>query len=111
MRGKLNELWALIGAVKAVRERDAKGVSDGNVEWAVVDEEGLAQIAQVRFPCYTHTTFLAISLRLLDFGRATGWPCLSDENSSERSQRLGGDQGDRWVGGHGDGLTAARPPL
>lgn len=50
MRGKLNELWALIGAVKAVRERDAKGVSDGNVEWAVVDEEGLAQIAQVRFP-------------------------------------------------------------
>lgn len=53
MRGKLNELWALIGAVKAVRERDAKGVSDGNVEWAVVDEEGLAQIAQVRFPCCT----------------------------------------------------------
>jgi nuclear pore complex protein Nup54 len=48
MRGKLNELWALIGAVKAVRER---GVSDGNVEWAVVDEEGLAQIAQVRFSC------------------------------------------------------------
>ena len=53
MRGKLNELWALIGAVKAIRERDAKGVSDGNVEWAVVDEEGLAQIAQVRFPCCT----------------------------------------------------------
>jgi len=53
MRGKLNELWALIGAVKAVRERDAKGVSDGNVEWAVVDEEGLAQIAQVRFACCT----------------------------------------------------------
>jgi nuclear pore complex protein Nup54 len=50
MRGKLNELWALIGAVKAVRERDAKGVSDGNVEWAVVDEDGLSQIAQARFP-------------------------------------------------------------
>lgn len=49
MRGKLNELWALIGAVKAIRERDARGVPDGNVEWAVVDEEGLAQIAQVRF--------------------------------------------------------------
>lgn len=53
MRGKLNELWALIGAVKAVRERDAKGVSDGNVEWAVVDEEGLAQIAQARFSLCT----------------------------------------------------------
>lgn len=48
MRGKLNELWALIGAAKAVRERDAKGVSDGNVEWTVVDEDGLAQIAQAR---------------------------------------------------------------
>lgn len=58
MRGKLNELWALIGAVKAARERDAKGVSDGNVEWAVVDEEGLAQIAQVPFSCCTRITFL-----------------------------------------------------
>jgi len=47
MKGKLNELWALVGAVKAVRERDARGVPDGNVEWAVVDEEGLAQIAQI----------------------------------------------------------------
>ena len=58
MRGKLNELWALVGAVKAARERDAKGVSDGNVEWAVVDEEGLAQIAQVHFSCCTRITFL-----------------------------------------------------
>lgn len=48
MRGKLNELWALVGAVSAARERDRKGGSDGNVEWAVVDDEGLAQIAQVR---------------------------------------------------------------
>ena len=84
MRGKLNELWALIGAVKAARERDAKGVSDGNVEWAVVDEDGLAQIAQVRFPCCTRAAFLEISLRRLDFGRATGWLGLFDENPSER---------------------------
>ena len=109
MRGKLNELWALIGAVKAVRERDAKGVSDGNVEWAVVDEEGLAQIAQVR-SFVALTSFLAISLYLLDFGRATSWPGLPDENSSERPQRLGSDQGDGGVGGHRDGLIAARSP-
>lgn len=44
MRGKLNELWALVGAVTAARERDRKA---GGVEWAVVDEEGLQQIAQV----------------------------------------------------------------
>jgi len=46
MRGKLNELWALVGAVSAARERDGKG-NDGAVEWAVVDDEGLAQIAQI----------------------------------------------------------------
>ncbi|GBE83336.1 Nucleoporin nup44 [Sparassis crispa] len=44
MRGKLNELWALIGAVNAARERDRKG---GVVEWTVVDDEGLSQIAQI----------------------------------------------------------------
>lgn len=44
MRGKLNELWALLGAVNAARERDR---ANGNVEWAVVDEEGLGQITQV----------------------------------------------------------------
>jgi nuclear pore complex protein Nup54 len=53
MHGKLNELWALVGAVHAARERGRKGMGvsgtgiDGGVEWAVVDDEGLAQIAQV----------------------------------------------------------------
>jgi nuclear pore complex protein Nup54 len=44
--GKLNELWALVGAVNAVRG-NSKGSTDG-VEWAVVDEDGLNQIVQVR---------------------------------------------------------------
>ena len=55
LRGKLNELWALVGAVGAARERRGAGggggggvgVGGGGVEWTVVDEEGLAQIAQV----------------------------------------------------------------
>jgi len=51
VKGKLNELWALIGAVNAARERSGTGgpgKSGGATgEWAVVDEEGLAQIAQV----------------------------------------------------------------
>ncbi len=46
IRGKLNELWALVGAVTAARERDRRS-SAGGVEWTVVDEDGLAQIAQV----------------------------------------------------------------
>ena len=44
MRGKLNELWALIDALRAARER---GRQDGVTEWAVVDDEGLSQLSQV----------------------------------------------------------------
>lgn len=49
MRGKLNELWALVGAINAARERGRKAGLDGTSDWTVVDEEGLKQIAQVRF--------------------------------------------------------------
>jgi len=48
VRGKLNELWALIGSVNAAKERE-RGMGGSGGEWAVVDEEGLAQIAQVHF--------------------------------------------------------------
>ncbi|KAG6861022.1 hypothetical protein C0995_004875 [Termitomyces sp. Mi166 len=44
--GKLNELWALIGAVGASAEKGRSGDGSGG-EWAVVDEEGLAQITQI----------------------------------------------------------------
>lgn len=47
MRGKLNELWALVGAVTAARERGRKAGTDSQADWAVVDEEGLKQIAQI----------------------------------------------------------------
>ena len=111
VRGKLNELWALIGAVKAVRERDAKGVPDGNVEWAVVDEEGLSQIAQVRFLCCI-CCFSGDLTTFQDLGRATGWPSPPDENTSKGPQRFGGDQGNCRASGHGNELNAARtlPP-
>ncbi|TFK52881.1 hypothetical protein OE88DRAFT_1312588 [Heliocybe sulcata] len=46
LKGKLNELWALIGAVNAARERDGKR-TEGGVGWAVVNEDGLQQIAQI----------------------------------------------------------------
>ncbi|KAF9460397.1 nucleoporin complex subunit 54-domain-containing protein [Collybia nuda] len=47
IKGKLNELWALIGAVKAAQERGRVGGGGGGGEWAVVDDEGLAQISQI----------------------------------------------------------------
>ncbi|KAF9224896.1 hypothetical protein BS17DRAFT_779235 [Gyrodon lividus] len=47
MRSKLNELWALVGAVNAAKERGRKAGGDATVEWTVVDEEGLKQITQI----------------------------------------------------------------
>ncbi|KAJ6456190.1 nucleoporin complex subunit 54-domain-containing protein [Mycena sanguinolenta] len=45
MRGKLGELWALVGALGAARE-GAGNVAAGG-EWKVVDEEGLGRITQI----------------------------------------------------------------
>ena len=52
VKSRLNELWAFIGAVGASAERANNGGgsgpgSGGPGEWAMVDEEGLAQIAQI----------------------------------------------------------------
>jgi nuclear pore complex protein Nup54 len=45
LRGKLNELWAVVGAL--VNAKGGREGSGSGTEWTVVDEEGLAQIAQV----------------------------------------------------------------
>lgn len=47
VRGKLNELWALVGAVSAQRERERRARPDGP-GWTVADEDGLQRITQVR---------------------------------------------------------------
>lgn len=53
LKAKLGELWAVIGALEAAREREGLGArgGDGNegIEWAVVDQQGLQKIAQVEF--------------------------------------------------------------
>ncbi|KAJ8700611.1 hypothetical protein PTI98_003624 [Pleurotus ostreatus] len=46
-KGKINELWALVGAINAAKERATGGGSNSSGEWVVVDEEGLSQIAGV----------------------------------------------------------------
>ena len=48
VKGRLNELWALLGAVNALIDRERGG---GVGEWAGVDDVGLGQIAQVVFFC------------------------------------------------------------
>ncbi|KAF8574049.1 hypothetical protein K439DRAFT_1373609 [Ramaria rubella] len=42
-RGRMNELWALLGAVKAAKE---VGTREG-VKWKVVDEEGLERLSMI----------------------------------------------------------------
>jgi nuclear pore complex protein Nup54 len=44
MRGKLGELWALVGALGAAREGAAQS-GGGGAKWKVVDEDGLTRIA------------------------------------------------------------------
>lgn len=61
MKAKLDELWAVFGALKAreegIRERRNSG------DWKVVDEEGLARIAQVGFAFFISCSVLiALSL-------------------------------------------------
>lgn len=46
LKGKLSELWAIIGAIEAAKERERKSGENG-VEWAVVDPEGLQRLTQV----------------------------------------------------------------
>ncbi|KAF8625065.1 hypothetical protein AX15_005547 [Amanita polypyramis BW_CC] len=45
LKPKLNELWALLGAINASRGGTKNANNTG--EWAVVDEEGMTQIAQI----------------------------------------------------------------
>ncbi|THH19341.1 hypothetical protein EW146_g1812 [Bondarzewia mesenterica] len=44
--GKLNELWAVVGAINAVHGGNARLSGTAEVSWAVVDEDGLNQIVQ-----------------------------------------------------------------
>lgn len=46
LKGKLNELWAIIGSIEASKELEQKN-GDSSVEWAVVDPEGMQKLTQV----------------------------------------------------------------
>lgn len=49
LRGRINELWALLGNVKAKREVALTSPGTANqLEWAVVDEGALDDVAKVR---------------------------------------------------------------
>ncbi|KAG8738048.1 hypothetical protein FRC10_007328 [Ceratobasidium sp. 414] len=47
MGARMNELWAAVGSAQAMRERAKREGAGSAVEWAVVDEEGLANIARI----------------------------------------------------------------
>ncbi|KAF8152942.1 hypothetical protein B0H34DRAFT_819059 [Crassisporium funariophilum] len=46
VEGRVMEMWAVLGAVGALSDRRS-AAGQGGGDWAVVDEEGLAQIAQI----------------------------------------------------------------
>lgn len=47
MKGKLSELWTSVGALSAMKERARQSGTEGPTEWAVVDDDGLNELAQV----------------------------------------------------------------
>ncbi|KAN0065458.1 hypothetical protein ACQY0O_001294 [Thecaphora frezii] len=47
LRAKINELWAMLGVVRAKREAIAREGRRDGTEWAVVDEEGLERVAKI----------------------------------------------------------------
>ena len=90
VKGKLNELWALLGAVGAFMERGRGDGQGGQGGWAVVDDEGLAQITQVRFLKIISGSMIMLTCvcvcRLADLGGTTSRPTTSNENPTERSK-------------------------
>lgn len=89
MRGKLNEMWALVDAVRAARERNR---NEGSIEWAVVDEDGLNHIAQVCLfeihPSYLTDYFVSANS---DFSRGASRPGTCYKNIATRLARPFGD--------------------
>lgn len=63
LKGKLSELWAILGAIEAARERERKN-RENNVEWAVVDPEGLQRLTQVSCSAITNALGSLISVYL-----------------------------------------------
>jgi nuclear pore complex protein Nup54 len=63
LRGKLNELWAVVGALVNGAKGGREGGGSGT-EWTVVDEDGLGQIAQV---CSVFLDFVLLFLIILNF--------------------------------------------
>ena len=93
--GKLNELWALVGAVNATRGANSKGSTDG-VEWAVVDEEGLNQIVQVWDSAGHELDLNAFA----DSRRTASGAYTFDEDNSKGYERYRGYiRGRRWTSG------------
>lgn len=79
MKGRVDEVWAAVAAVSAARSGSGSGT-----EWAVVDEEGLAQIAQILSEQQTGLTHLTKIVRemmkdlAVVFGEPGSWTSKED---------------------------------
>jgi nuclear pore complex protein Nup54 len=77
--GKMNELWAMTNALKNARD----GPAAERTRWAVVDEEGLAQLVQV---CVALSQRLILSHRSSDTWGTAGRAGSRHENFEQRSE-------------------------
>lgn len=79
-KGRMNELWGVIGQLHSVKKRES--FQGENVEWGIVDGEGLARLARVRiyFPC--DSPFSDPCDYLTGFIGTTAWISAFDKNSA-----------------------------
>ena len=88
LKGKLSELWAVIGAIEAARERERKS-GENTVEWAVVDSDGLQRLAQVCRCELLHEIHANEECIIPDSCRRAKRYCPSHQNCTWTSKRSG----------------------
>lgn len=84
LKGRMVELWGLLGEVKSERERD-RNAAGGREGWAVVDENAMNELATVR-PCFSLRFYVSSRPK---GRRADPFPAPSFvRRSSRRNSRL-----------------------
>lgn len=46
-KGRINEMWGVVGQLTALKARDGSAAGGEGMEWAVVDEDGLNRLTRV----------------------------------------------------------------
>jgi len=97
LKGKLNELWAVVSALSN-GARGGREAGSSGTEWAVVDEEGLSQITQVCIGSFVPSDNY-LCFPFTDTDRTASGSATSYQNITRRYEGLGCHLGKEGGGG------------